>query len=1113
MLFKALPISPPAGFTKILRVMKLSAMIMLAACLHVSASGLSQTISLSEKNAPLERVFKEIHNQTGLEFVYNTQMLAAANKVDIDVKAATVEQVLDICFKGQPFTYTVVDKVIIVKQKDAAKDESSPPTLVKIRGEVYNEAGQPLAGANVTIKEMGKGVVTNARGEFDLGAIPVNSTIIISFIGYAPQKITVKVAADLKIYMKVTNNELDKVVIQAYGTTTQRLQTGDISTVSAEEIERQPGIMNPLLALEGKVSGLDVTQLSGYASGPVKVELRGRGSLGDFPSDPLYIVDGVPLTVNEVGGESSYSGSSTGFLQNGYMVGPAGGQSPLFSINTDDVESITVLKDADATAIYGSRGANGVILVTTKRGKAGKTRFDMKAEEGYSRVTRFWKLLSTPQYLAVRREAMHNDGITPDAGSAYDLLTWDTTRNIDWQRATVGGTGKVLNVQGGLSGGDAYTTFRVGVGYKRMEQPTTVSGADQSGSFSLNLEHKSLDQRFTVSSTTQYNVTKSNSIGLPGIVNMAPDAPPIYDSAGNLNYAGWAPVSTKYPFAGLKQPYTSEGNFLNSNLVVGFQPVRGLVLKSSFGYNFYTGSQTKFAPISSLNPARNPTGTSNFGYNTNKNWIVEPQTAYDGFISKGKVSAVLGGSLQENSTDGQYIEGTGYTDDALLRTISNAPNKFASDAFGEYKYAAIFGRVNYNWEDKYLLNLSARRDGSSKFGANHEYGNFWAVGAAWIFTEESWFKNHAPLLTFGKLRGSYGTTGSDYVVPYSYLTRWSSSNFAIPYGSVQPLVPTQHANPDYEWQVDKKLEFALEVGFLTNSRLSFSAIAYRNRCGNQLVSFPLPVFTGFGTVQANLPALVQNEGLEFTLSGKIIDTKNLVWSVNGNFSVNSNKLVAYPNLAQSPYASTYQIGKPLNLVYLLHATGVDPQTGQYTFQDRNHDGVININPGPTDDRFIHNLSPRFFGGFGSDFTYKLFQISVFFVYKDQIGVNAINQGQAPGTLINQPIQILGKEWTKPGDRVSDARFTTQPQRSDGYFSSTSDGGYTDASFIRLRNVALSYGLSPSYIKKVGLQNCTLFVRAENLFVFTKYMGIDPETQNFGQLPPPKTITLGLKFTF
>ncbi|OJW54921.1 MAG: hypothetical protein BGO55_16180 [Sphingobacteriales bacterium 50-39] len=982
---------------------------------------------------------------------------------------------------------------------------------MKAIGVVYNEAGQPLSGANVTIKATGKGTITNAKGEFELPAVPEESPLVISFIGYAPQVIKVNEGKSIQVYLSVAKNELDKVVIQGYGITSHRLATGDIGVVRADEIEKNP-VVNPLLALQGRVAGLDVNQTSGYASAPIKVELRGRSAIGDFPSDPLYIVDGVPLTVLEVAGNSGYNSGSVGYLQSGNgLLGPANGQSPFFNINPADIESIEVLKDADATAIYGSRGANGVILITTKKGKAGKTKFDIRAESGIKRYTRFWKLLNTPQYLEMRREAFKNDGIIPDAGNAPDLLVWDTTKYTDWQKRLYGRTGKYSDAELNLSGGDARTVFRIGAGYHREVGITVVSGADERGSASFTLNHKSLNQRLGINFTNQYSYSKSNMISIGGALDMPPNAPDIYDSAGNLNYNGWGVLRNTFPFASLKRSYIAKTNFLNSNLVLSYEVIKGLLLKSSFGYNNAQADQEFYIPIASYDPIAPNTGSSEFGYNTNRNWIVEPQVTYDRVIGKGKLSVLGGASVQSTTTKGIFIAGSGYTTDDLITAITNAPNKQATENYSEYRYAGVFGRINYNYEDKYIINLSARRDGSSKFGSGNQFGNFGAVGLAWIFSEESWIKDNITFLSFGKLRSSIGTTGSDLIGLYGYLTRFSSSSLQT-YMGIQPLAPTQHANPNYRWQVNKQMEIAIELGFLKD-RLTLTTAAYRNRCGNQLVNFPTPGFTGFSTVVANSPALVENSGLEFMFAAKLIDNKDFKWSINFNTSFNKNKLIAYPNLQLSPYAGTLVIGKSLNITKSLHYTGVDPQTGLYTFEDKDKDGQITVNySGKSDDRYDYNLSPRFFGGLGSNISYKGFQISLFFNIKKQLGFNTSQQGQNPGDEKNQPVGVLNR-WQQPGDMKSVAKFTTQGGLDSYRFFGLSDAGISDASYIRLSNLAASYTLPVEFVQKRGIQGASLFFQTNNLFVITKYKGIDPETQNFGGLPPPKTIVLGLSLNF
>ncbi|MEP7376061.1 MAG: SusC/RagA family TonB-linked outer membrane protein [Chitinophagaceae bacterium] len=1130
----------PRPATKLLRIMKLLSIFLFTAGLHVSAAGHSQQVTLSEKNAPLQTIFQKINAQTGYLFFYNETWISQTKAVSIDVKDASLQQALDMCFRDQPITYEIVEKTVVVKEKTTAVapsplehpkdgsgtrgDEAAPPAvLIDITGRITNAQGEPLAGASVIIKRTGKGDIANANGQFKLKNVNNDDIIVISFTGYKQQSIKVGDRTNLTLVLDVAVDDLDRVVIQGYGKTTQRLATGNIAKVTSEEIERQP-VMNPLLALQGKVPGLDVTQTNGFASAPVKVELRGRNVIGvdpnhTFPADPLYIIDGVPLTILEIGGASSYSAGSTGFLQSPAIFrGPAGGQSPFFNINPADIESIEVLKDADATAIYGSRGANGVILITTKKGKAGKTSFDLHIQQGISKVTRFWDMMNTQQYLQMRHEALQNDGISPTiADGEYDLLLWDTTRYTDWQRTLFGGTGKSTDIQAAISGGNAQTSFRIGTGYNRTTNIMTVNGADQRASLSFNVMNHSKDQRFSISLSGTYSVTKSDLTNVPSeALILPPNAPPIYDSAGNLNYKGFGglngSIRNLYPFASLKQPYVSKTNFLKSNLVVGFQPLKGLRLSTSAGYNVAQANQQQLMLIASYDPLSNPVGTANWAYNNNKNWIIEPQVSYERLIAKGQFSILVGGTFQENSTDGVSTAGTGYTSDDLIGTVSNAPVKAADERSGIYRYAALFSRLSFNWQNRYIINLNGRRDGSSRFGEGKQYGNFGSIGTAWIFSEETFFKTHMSFLSFGKIRGSYGTTGTDAVGDYKYLTRWSSNN-SQPYGGATVLVPTQHANPNYQWQVNKKLEGAIDLGFLKDN-ITFSIAYYRDRCGNQLVQFPTPLMSGFSSVTANSPAEVQNDGWEFTLMAKVINSKNFKWSINFNTSINHNKLLAYPNLQQSPFASSLIVGQPLNIAQLFHYTGIDAQTGEYLVEDKDHDGQINYNPGKDNsDTYVYNLSPRFFGGLGMNFSYKALQLNLFFNIKKQIGRNAlIPQGRDPGFLGNQPAEILGKEWRKPGDLATYARFTTMSLNSDYYYS-TSDGLYTDASFIRLSNFALSYSLPIAYIKKVGMQGCNAFIHANNLFVFTKYKGIDPETQSFGSLPPSKTIVVGLNFNF
>lgn len=1111
------PVRWATSFPKqLVLTMQASAILLFAVCLQASATGLGQTVSFTGKDVPLKTVFTSIKKQTGYGVFYQNgeaATLEGTGTVTLDLKNVALDFFLQVALRNQPIEYSVEGTTIFVKKKETRASinvEVGPGTpIAEIHGRVTNDKGEPLVNANITVKRTGRGTITDANGDFILHHINSDDIVTVSFIGYKAQSVAIRDRSSLSVFMEPTTNDLDKVVVQAYGTTSQRLATGNIGVVRAEDIAKQP-IVNPLEAIQGQVAGTVITNTGGYTSGAVKVEIRGRNTINpNFPSDPLYIIDGVPVTISDLTGASNYTTGSQGIIQSG-IGSPANGQSPLFSLNPNDIESIEVLKDADATAIYGSRGANGVILITTKRGKAGKTHFTFNAYEGINQNPRYYKMLNTQQYVAMRKESSTNDGLPVNINTAADLVVWDTTRYTNWQKFLWGHLGKRTSVEGSLSGGDTKTTFRISAGYKYITEILTYNGANQVGNVSFSIDHKSGDQRFNILLTGYYSLASVNTIFLPGAITLPPNAPPIWDSKGNLNYSGWAPLDGYFPAGPLLQPYTSSTNFLNSNITISYELLKGLTLKSSFGYNNTLNSQTTQTPIISQDPVANPKGQSNFGNTLIHNVIVEPQLEYNLFISKGKLSVLLGASKQDNNTSSTLLLGYGYTNDALLTSIAAAPGKVTNNLSAKYRYAAGFGRINYNWADKYIININARRDGSSRFGPGRQFGNFASISGAWVFSEEKWIKKNLPVLSFGKLRGSYGTTGGDQIGNYAFLSQWSFSPNT--YNGYIGIYPVGHSDSTLHWQVNRKLEGAIDLGF-SHDRLTVEIAWYRNRCNDQLISFPTPYFTGFSYVTSNSVANVENIGLEGLITAKIINKETFTWVTKFNIGVNRNKLIEYPNLAQSPFADQYVVGKPLNILKLLHHTGVDPQTGLYAFQDKNHDGQINVIYGldASDDRFEYDLSPKYDGGLTNNFRYKNWNLSIFFYFKKQLGRNILASLSPAGDNTNQPSTILSR-WQKPGDVTNTARFTTSPYsygKSFRNYFQFSDAIYTDASFIRLENISLSYSLPERVLKNKKISNITIYIHANNLFLITNYKGLDPEVQSFGTPPLPRIIAGGI----
>lgn len=673
----------------------------------------------------------------------------------------------------------------------------------------------------------------------------------------------------------------------------------------------------------------------------------------------------------------------------------------------------------------------------------------------------------------------------------------------------MGGTGRTLDADLSLSAGDKQNTFRFGVDYHRETSILIHSGADQRSAFQFNYNHKSQDQKFGISLTSSYTYVTSNLISVGGSVAESPNAPPVLNAQGLPNWDGWNPVATNLGnWAVLLQPYKASTGFQNSSLIVNYQLFKGLNVTSQIGYLTFHGSQSSLFPLISLYPGTNPKSQAIYSYSNGSNFIFEPQIQYERIIgARGKLTAMIGSSIQSVKTDGNYENGTGFANDNLLGSVNNAATITGGNKEANYKYAATFARLNYNWDDKYILNLSGRRDGSSRFGEGNQFSNFGAVGAAWIFTQENFFKSYLRALSFGKIRGSYGLTGSDNIPDYGYLTRWST-NGNIPYLGVAAFQPRQHANPSLRWQSNYKLEVALNLGFF-HDRLTTELVFYRNRCGNQLVGLPLSNITGFSSVFANSPALVQNKGWEMTWHAIIVETKKFDWSTDINIGINHNKLISYPNLSQSPYASVYTIGKSLNIQRLLHLTGVDPQTGQFSFEDKNHDGQItaDYNKG-NNDLYDKDLAPDYEGGIQTDFRLKQFHLNLFFYFIKRQILNPIYIN-TPGLIeVNQSVQVLDR-WQKPGDIARFARFTTQQQPSDVYFG-MSDGVYTDGSYLSLKNASLSYDLNGSLIKKGYLKKISIFLRGQNLFKLTKLDGADPESGSITAMPIPRVFVGGIQ---
>jgi len=1128
----------PELSTKTLRVVKLTTIILFTACMQVSARGYSQRVTLTQNNVSLVTVFQEIQRQTGYHFLFTYEDLDRLGNVDVSLQDVSLDEAVEACLRNKPLTYAIIEKTVVIKPRPAparmpqqAPEPPPPPTL---RGHVVDSLGNPLVGASVTIKGTKLGTRTNFKGEFTINALPRGAVVVISYTGFIQEEIRPNPDDNLFLVMQRSPDILDAPVVQAYGTTSRRYNVSSISTVDAETISKQP-VTNVLLALQGQAPGLAVNATSGVPGSRVLLQIRGQNTIQNTTSrlrpydQPLFIIDGVPFApqnnnVTQLNSLASASSASGGISQ-------SGGLSAFNGINPADIESISVLRDADATSIYGTQGSNGVILITTKRGKVGKTIFDLNVNTGFNTDARTVKLMNTSQYLQLRKDAFAADGITPnsnpyDPGYAPDLTVFDSTRYTDWQKVIFGKTSNNTDVHASISGGSAQNTFLLSTGYTRSDFNYPGHYSDQRFSLHTANHHGTADNRLSVDYGIDYSYDRNNSSGFGGAQSILnpPNTPDLRDAAGNLIWSYKGIDISSYQFYGyLKKVALANLDNLNTYLHLNYKVLPGLSISANLGYSRNNTSENQQMPASSQSPLY-PNVSSAFASAKLQTINIEPQIDYTNAFGKGVFSALVGATYKKNLSYTTDVAGTGYANDNFLGSINGAAFVQAYDGSSIYKYSAGFARLKYVYNGKYIVSLTGRRDGSSNFGPGNQFGNFGSAGAGWIFSEEKAIKSGLSFLSFGKLSGSYGTSGSDGVGPYLFQPFWSpGDSYISAVQGIHPNFPQNLYNPDYSWALKKSLNLAMDLGFF-HDRLLLNATYYRDREGNQLVGYPLAIQAGFTSVNENLPATIQNSGWEFSFTSTNIKTRSFTWTSNFNISFNRNKLLAFPNLENSSYSDTYIVGKPTSVVIGYQYKGVNPQTGLFEFYTHGGQATSTPTSGPLsrggDYVPIGDREVKFMGGFANTFTYKHFSLYAFFQFSDQQAPNWIYNiytFNPPGsTTTNKPVGALDY-WKKPGDhtalqRMSSSYASLASQAEGNFVSST--GAYSNDTYVRLKTLSLSYSLSDEALKKLHIHQFRIFANAQNVLTITNYKAGDPET--FGDLtsfPLQRIVAFGLSFNF
>lgn len=1133
---------------KLLSIMKLIIVILITSLMQVTAAGFGQKVSLKEKNASMESVISKIRSQTGYDFVFDFRLLENTKRVNVTLINETLESALKTIFKDQNLDFTIKDKIIVIKAKersfiDQLKEgvKSAFSFNQNITGMVTDSLLNPLGGASVALKgPKNFYVISDNGGKFSFSSVPEGVyKIVITYLGYQKFEASIEVKQGiepLNYALRQATSKLDQVQVIAYGRNTKRFSVGAVTTVDAETIGNQP-VTNLLLALQGQVAGLTVSPTGGAPGSAVKLQIRGQNSLRPTSSQfaptpydqPLFIVDGVPFAPQNqsMGNLLTYDLTS-----NQQSAIPGNGISALGIINPADIESISVLKDADATSIYGSQGVNGVILITTKKGKPGKAQLSANVNSGFNAPTRSLQMMNTDQFLAIRREALALDKVilTPANANTYpDLQLFDGSRSVDWYKQFFDRTPFNTDAHVSFSGGEKNTTFIFSGGYNHTTYNFPGDFADNRITLHSNYTYHSSDNKLSVQFGTDYAYDKNNASSAPSVaaaMALVPNFPEMVDQQGGLV---WSYKNYKFgsynQYARLRQPANVQMYNLNNTARLAYQIIPNLLISTNIGYSRTDGKNYFATPKSVLDPFTTYLQSSaSFVTSVYQTINIEPQANYERQLGSGILSVLVGGTYKKQSSNSSTLSGVNYPNDGLLNSVTGAANINGYDSNSIYKYTAGYARIGYIYDQKFIINLTARRDGSSNFGPTHQFGNFGSVGLGWIFSEESGVKKALPFMSFGKLSANYGTNGTDGVAPYRYQAFYEvASPYQYgPYQGVRPFLPSNLYNPDYSWSIKKSYNAALDLGFFAD-RLLLNVTGYLNRTSDELINYVLPTQTGFTSVLGNFPATLQNKGLEFTLNTTNIKSANWKWSSTFNIGINRNTLAAFPGLETSAYAQLYQIGKSPNLVNGYAYKGVNPTTGLFEVYKAN--GTVTSAPTQSniavggDQQPLFNTDPKFSGGFGNTISYKSFSLMVFCQFAKQMARNylaGIYSYSSPGSYNNLPTEVIGNYWQKAGDQAEMQRLIGIYGNGVSSIAASaflrSSGAYSDDTYLRVKTVALSYNLPDRLSKYMGVKNFRLYVNAQNLFTITNYKLGDPEQPGtLYTIPLQRNIVGGLSF--
>jgi TonB-dependent starch-binding outer membrane protein SusC len=1004
--------------------------------------------------------------------------------------------------------------------------QTTPLINSTLHGVVLDSASkEPLQGAVVHIQGTTHAVNTDKNGKFDfITGQKFPYTLIITYIGYQVKKV-IATGTPITIILKENVSQLNDVVVVGYGTQSRKDLTGAVSTIKVDEVRDKPEATFEQ-QLQGQAAGLQVSASTGIPGDGMYIRIRGTTSI-NAGNDPLYVVDGV------------YINSSS--LQ---QLSTEGQQSnPLSDINPDDIASISVLKDADATAIYGARAANGVIVITTKRGKNNTApKVSLSTYFGASWAPKLWDLVTGPQQAQIVNTMYANseaDAIAAGNATAiaqykylpFRALTDNPTaspapRGLPQDQPTYDRlhdafrTGFLQNYDASVSGGNDYTTYYIAGGVNTQQADLKTDDFRRS-SFKINIDQK-INDIFSIGTsntlTSTYRTLARVGDGPQGGVLQAALHTPTYLPLVNADGtpAKWAGFDNLDVLLNNTNMHSTSDRLI-SNVYLEAKISPDLKFRSSWSIDYQNYNEFQYwNSLTNLGIANNNLGTSSI--TTNTVWSDENTLTYAKTIGKHTFGALIGNSLEGTTTNNTTATGSSFPNNSY-ETIASAAVQTASSTENEYKLSSFFARVNYNYDEKYYVDFNIRADGSSKFGANNEFGYFPAAGAAWRIKQEDFLKD-VSFINDLKLRGSYGLTGNqNNINDYASRGLWGAG---ANYLSAPGTLPTQLANPNLKWESTRQADIGLDASFF-NNRLSITSDIYDKFTSNLLINLPLPVTSGFSSILENAGQM-DNKGIELSISSTNVNLEHFKWTTNFNISTNVNKIVKLPTPVIAAYAAERMVqGLPMYTFFVYKQLYVDPKTGNAVYDDAKHDGGT-LTPTSSDIEADGSALPKYTGGLTNTFTYKSFDLLVAFNY--EIGNKVYNNndyfleggGTRDAARAIDTRQLTA--WSYVGQITDMPRLTAL---GDNYTISPTSRNIEDGSFLRLSNANLGYRLPKSLTEKVKISSVRVYVSGTNLWLLTKYRGPDPEINvsssptvlgyDLGTPPIPRTIQVGANITF